>query len=86
MEQTLAAWAASHETDEAIAEAIAHFAQDNLDEQERIWQDPTPAEVLAIWERVTRNGLETDDLPWGETTLRQVMTDLEDWAQIGGGM
>jgi plasmid stability protein len=56
----------SRETSPEIMEAIADLAK-NPAEAERIWQDPTEEEDLAIWERVTKNGLlPADDFFWGE--------------------
>lgn len=73
-------WADSHETDKAITEAILWLAKShNLTHEElgermqRIWQEPTAGELICIWERVTDNGLRSDDLPWGETTLAKAI-------------
>ena len=74
--QGLEQWAASHETDEDLAEAIFYLAGDD-DIVERIWQDPTNAEIVAIWERATENGLHSDDLSWGDSNLRQIMERFE---------
>lgn len=40
-------WAESHETSREVAYAIATLAG-NMDEMERIWQDPTGSETTAI--------------------------------------
>jgi hypothetical protein len=62
-------WANSHETDERVAEAIFFLARSET-EAERIWQDPTEAEWLAIWQRATQNGqLDGTELNWGEEVL-----------------
>ena len=52
-------------TSNEICEAILKIATNNEDAA-RIWQDPTESEMLAIWERVTKNGLlAADDFCWG---------------------
>jgi len=44
------------ETSQEILDAIAACSADRT-EQERIWNDPTEEELIAIWEFVTKNGL-----------------------------
>jgi hypothetical protein len=62
--------AASRETDQSVMEAILYVADGDEAEAARIWQDPTEAEWLAIWERATKNGLiDGDSLQWGEAAL-----------------
>ena len=66
-------FANSHETSEEIVEAIVWLAQDNGDKAERIWQEPTDEEKLAIWQRATKNGsIDDEDLFWGESTLASI--------------
>ena len=58
-------FADGRETSNEICEAILKIATNNEDAA-RIWQDPTESEMLAIWERVTKNGLLTAaDFCWG---------------------
>ena len=47
----------SRETSPEIMEACLWLARDDEDAAVRIWEDPTEPELLAIWERVTNNGL-----------------------------
>ena len=47
----------SRETSKEIMEAIVFVAGGDSAEAVRIWEEPTEAEMLAIWERVTQNGL-----------------------------
>lgn len=62
-------WSQSHETAEEIAEAIFSLAR-SPEEAERIWLDPTREEWLAIWERVTKNGLlDGADFQWGVSAM-----------------
>ena len=63
-------WAASRETDDVVAEAIINLARHNPHTAQNIWTNPTREEWLAIWERVTRNGLlDGDDYRWGAGVL-----------------
>ena len=50
------ATADSRETSPEIMQAIAGLARDE-DDASRIWDEPTEAEALSIWETVTKNGL-----------------------------
>lgn len=66
-------WASSRETDPEVALAIWNLAGGDPDEAQRIWDDPTDAEQIAIWERVTDNGLRPGaDYQWGASTLAEV--------------
>jgi len=57
----------SRETSREIIEAIWFVSSQNEQEAVRIWEDPTEAEALAIWKRVTKNGLVlSSDFCWGE--------------------
>jgi hypothetical protein len=63
-------WADDRNTAREVAEAIWWLAGGNSDGAERIWQSPTAEERLAIWERVTGNGLrDARDYAWGCDTL-----------------
>ena len=57
--------AASRETSPEIMEAILYVAgSEKL--AVGVWEAPSEAEALAVWERVTRNGLrESADYCWG---------------------
>ena len=56
----------SRETDPAIMEAILYVAGGDEADAVRIWEEPSREELLAIWERVTRNGLrDATDFCWG---------------------
>jgi len=58
--------AASRETSVELIEAIYFVAGKNESEAVRIWEDPTDVELLAVWERVTKNGLiAADEFCWG---------------------
>lgn len=60
----------SRETSPEIMEAIAWLARDE-DEAVRIWQDPSPAELVAIIERSTGNGrIDPADFCWGASGER----------------
>jgi len=72
---TIEQWADSHQTDEQIAEAIFYLAADDS-EADAIWQDPTEAQIIAIWERATRNGLLSDDMCWGENNLHELSSGV----------
>ena len=63
-------WARGRRTSEPVAEAIWWLAE-TPDEAQRIWEEPTPGEWLAVYERATRNGL-IEELQWGEETLYSV--------------
>jgi hypothetical protein len=56
----------SRETSQEIIAAIFSVAQRDDVNAERIWSEPTPAELLAVWEIVTKNGLRAAaDYCWG---------------------
>lgn len=58
--------AASRETSTEIMEAILYVAGNNETQAERIWTEPTFDELLAICERVTKNGLiPSSEFCWG---------------------
>lgn len=51
-------------TSPEILEAIAKCESSRSSRE--IWEDPTEAEALSIWERVTKNGLlKSTDFFWG---------------------
>lgn len=55
----------SRETSQEIIDAIVRLSQ-NEKEAIRIWESPTYEESLAIWERVTDNGLrDSNEYCWG---------------------
>jgi len=59
--------AGSRETDLKIIEAIWWLSGKDETRAERIWQDPTNEEMIAIWERVTNNGLRpSNEFCWGK--------------------
>lgn len=68
--------ASRRETSVEIMEAI--FAVAGSEEAAvRVWEDPTYEEALAIWERVTSNGLrDSTDYCWGAAG--------SDWADAAG--
>ena len=69
--------AMSRETSDEIIEAIEFISGGNNAESERIWEEPTEAEALAIWERVTKNGLiKSSEFCWGAAGGQ--------WAQLLG--
>lgn len=71
--QALEQWADSHKTSIEIAEAI-FFVADGDDDAERVWQEPTKEEILAIWEHATNNGLvDGSDLWWGVDNLATIL-------------
>lgn len=59
--------AASRETSTELMEAILKVAQDDESRAEDIWEDgPSDAELTAIVEIVTKNGMyDTTDFFWG---------------------
>lgn len=58
--------AASRETSTELMEAILKVANGDESEAERIWEDASDAELVAIVEIVTNNGMyETTDFVWG---------------------
>ena len=58
--------AQSRETSDEIMQAIDSLARHDYDESVRIWEEPTEAELIAIWERVTGNGLRpSGNYCWG---------------------
>lgn len=64
----------SRETSREIMEAILFVANGDESAAERIWADPTDAELIAIQERATKNGLiDATELYWGAASNR--------WAQ-----
>ena len=69
----LSHFADTHETSVEIIEAIHFLADGNADEMARIWQDPRDEELTSIWERATLNGLITETMYWGESTLERIM-------------
>jgi hypothetical protein len=72
-------WAITHEVDERIAEAIGYLADGDTNVAERIWQEPTDAEIIAIYERATENGLEDEnDMRWGLVTLADMLEQVDE--------
>lgn len=60
----------SRETSVEIMIAITYCAHDE-EEAIAIWEDPSPEQVLAIWENVTDNGLhDSRDFCWGASEDR----------------
>lgn len=58
--------ASSRETSVEIMEAILKVANGNEQIAEQIWEDASDAELVAIIEIVTNNGMhETTDFVWG---------------------
>ena len=58
--------ASSRETSVEIMDAILWLARGDETEAVRIWEAPTDREMLALWERVTKNGLvSADEFCWG---------------------
>ncbi len=54
------------ETSTEIMEAILYTAGGDGTQAERIWGDPTESEMIVIWERVTKNGLNnSSEFFWG---------------------
>ena len=54
------------ETSNEIMEAILYAAGGDGARAERIWADPTESEMIAIWEHVTKNGLnKSSEFFWG---------------------
>ena len=61
----------ARETSSEIMEAISFLSNGDIAIAERIWADPTDAEMLAIYERATKNGLlSTDNWYWGAASNR----------------
>lgn len=57
--------AASRDTSVELMEAILYVAGSE-DAAVRVWEEPTEPEALAVWERVTKNGLnDSTDFVWG---------------------
>jgi hypothetical protein len=58
--------AASRETSVEIMDAIMWLARGDETEAVRIWEEPSEAEMIALWERVTKNGLvHANEFCWG---------------------
>ena len=56
----------SRETSQEIINAIWSISNKTDIDAERIWENPNPDELLAIWETVTKNGLLlATDFAWG---------------------
>lgn len=66
-------WLAGVQTDAeraAFPVALGNTAPSPADEAQRIWNDPTREEWLAVWGRVTGNGLRSGhDYRWGVSAL-----------------
>ena len=58
--------AEGRETSIELMRAILEVANGDDVVADRIWSEPTDAEMLAIWEKVTKNGLTpSTDFVWG---------------------
>lgn len=56
----------SRETSRELMDAILYVAGGDEAVAVRVWEDPTEAEALAVWERVTNNGLTpSNEFCWG---------------------
>jgi hypothetical protein len=72
-------WAQTHNTDERIAEAIGYLADGDTNIAERIFQDPTDGEIIAIYERATNGGLEDEnEMRWGLVTLADMLAKVDE--------
>lgn len=65
-------WADVRNTDEAVAAAIANVCSMDRAEMDRVWQDPTRDEALAVAKLAGGGDVPADDLQWGERTLADV--------------
>lgn len=64
----------SRETSAELMQAILYVAGRDETEAVRIWEAPSESEMLAVWERVTKNGLlQANEFCWGAAG--------HDWAQ-----
>jgi len=60
------ATADSRETDVELMDAIYKVAESDNADPVQVWEDPTDAQLVAITEVVTKNGMiETTDFCWG---------------------
>lgn len=79
-------WAESRETDIRVAGAIRHLAFGNTDQMQTIWEHPTPIDIMTIWNHVTGNGAMSDNVEWGESSLRtifnQILSNISDKEHI----
>ena len=79
--------AAARETSPEIMEAILYVAGQSEPLAERVWEDPDQVEGLAIWERVTGNGLRAateytggaSGTQWAETLGIVKPAETEKW-------
>lgn len=72
MTRTFIESADSRETSPEILSAILWLAGGDERVADRVWEDPTDAEALAVWERVTKNGLiPSTEFCWGRDTGAQ---------------
>lgn len=56
----------SRNTSAELLDAMLYIANGDETVADRIWQDPTEAEIIAIYERVTKNGLiDPAEFKWG---------------------
>jgi hypothetical protein len=56
----------NRETSQEIMDAILFVAGNDEERASIIWGAPSEAELLAIWERVTKNGLiDAEEFCWG---------------------
>ena len=61
----------SRKTSTELMEAIFYTSGKSEKLAERIWAEPTNDELIAIWERVTKNGnIESTDFCWGAAGSR----------------
>lgn len=66
-------WCDTRETSPEVARAIWVLARNDADEADRIWDNPTTAEQISVWETVTHNGLfNPSDYRWGVGTLAEI--------------
>ena len=62
-------WAQSHDTDEAVAQAIMQMANDDA-AMEKLWSEPTSNEVVAVVALAgTFADEDADNLQWGCTII-----------------
>ncbi|MDH3381558.1 MAG: YccJ family protein [Flavobacteriaceae bacterium] len=73
------AWADSHETSLELVLAIFAIC-DDIDQAEKIWDDPTVAQMKTIVKEAWANSIE-DVLVWGETKF--IRNLVEDEVQAG---
>lgn len=67
-------WAENRNTDLRVALEIAHLADGDETEAERIWDEPTEHEAWTVFDKMIHESVFSEyGVPWGDKTLGDIL-------------